>query len=403
MQSNQFDFSVLDIEVANQTLDKGQIGCFISSNDQDIDCIIVDDTDHRLVLDLSDEGAIIRVTVKGLSNSARFGSISFDPSVFIKHAGNSTRDIWVTLFDHEDDDLYDGNLLEDDPDQPRVKISFTRGSKPTRRKKATTTKTTKVTTKVVETTTISKEDVTKYNVENLKSELKTKLEELIDQLRNDTEDVIAENNERTGILHNLETVHNELKGEHEQDTAFGKQLQVLKDQIAQDLGKRKAEIEAQKKALLDAIRNLEEETKKSQGEKTAAEKEKARLTAIVEAPENLKEKGFTKEARDLRSENEKNRQVSDKLATELISARDERNNIIKDHNDLVDSFDDTIVHFHDELRKVAQTKRSLAFERAGLQREFDFIGSESDYMQRRLECGEVDVDSLKAAFARLIK
>lgn len=403
MQSNQFDFSVLDIEVPNQTVEKAQVGCFIASNDQDLDCIIVDDTDHRLVLDLSDESAIIRVTVKALSNSAKLGSVSFDPSVFVKHAGNSTRDIWVTLFDHEDDDLYDGNLLEDDAEQPRIKISFTRGSKPTRRKRAATTKTTKVTTKVVETTTVTKEDATKYSVVNLRNELKTKLEELIDQLRNDTDEVISENNERTGVLHNLETVHNELKGEHEQDLAFGRELEALKDQIVQDLGKRRADIEAQKQALLDVIRNLEDETRKSEAEKAEAEEEKARLTAIVETPEDLTEKGFTQEARDLRDENERNRETSDKLATELIAARDERNNIIGDHSDLVGRFDDTVVHFHDELRKVAQTKRSLAFERAGLQRELDFIGSESDYMQRRLACGQVDVGSLTDAFARLTK
>ena len=144
-------------------------------------------------------------------------------------------------------------------------------------------------------------------------------------------------------------------------------------------------------------------TAAAEAEKAEAEEEKARLTAIVETPEDLTEKGFTQEARDLRDENERNRETSDKLATELIAARDERNNIIGDHSDLVGRFDDTVVHFHDELRKVAQTKRSLAFERAGLQRELDFIGSESDYMQRRLACGQVDVGSLTDAFARLTK
>ena len=276
MQRDQFDFSVLDIEVSNQTIEKAQIGCFISSDNQDLDCIIVDDTDHRLVLDLTDEGIILRVTVKSLNNSGKIGSVSFDPSVFKSHAGNSTRDIWVTLFDDEDDDLYDGNLLEHDTEQPRIKISFTRGSKPTRRKKAATTKTTKVTTKVVETTTVTSEDVTKYNVESLKNELKTRLDELIDQLSNDTEDTISENNERTGILHNLENAHEQLKEAHNEDVAFGKRLQALKDQISQDLGKRRADIEAQKKALLDIIQKLDEETKKQQGEKISSRERKGK-------------------------------------------------------------------------------------------------------------------------------
>lgn len=406
MQTNQFDFSVLDIEVANQTLEKGQIGCFISSNGQDIDCIIVDDTDHRLVLDLSDATAIIRVTVKALSDDTQLGSVSFEPSNFINNADKSTKEVWVTLFDHIDDDLYDGNFSEDDPDLPRIRVSFTRGTKPTKRKKATGTRTTTkvTTTRVVEsstTKTVSQEDIAKYNVENLTAELKTKLEELLESLRSDTDDILAENSERTGILANLEVVHAELKGEHEQDQAFGRALKDLKAKITEDLGKRRQDIEAQKQALLAVIKELEDATKKSQEEKRAAEAEKAKLTAIVEAPEDLTEKGFTQEARNLRAENENNRQKSDGLAADLLSARDERNHIIQEHRKLVEDFDNTIVHFHDELRKAAQTKRSLALERAGLQRELEFGGSESDYLQRKLECGEVDVGSLKDAFARL--
>lgn len=32
---------------------------------------------------------------------------------------------WITLFDHPDDDLYDGDLGDDDEEVPRVKIEFT--------------------------------------------------------------------------------------------------------------------------------------------------------------------------------------------------------------------------------------------------------------------------------------
>lgn len=31
---------------------------------------------------------------------------------------------WITLFDHPDDDVYDGTLCEDDEEIPRVKIEF---------------------------------------------------------------------------------------------------------------------------------------------------------------------------------------------------------------------------------------------------------------------------------------
>lgn len=410
MQNNQFDFSVTDIQVQDQHVDKAQIGCYISANGKDVDCIIVDDTDHRLVLNLDNQKTIIRVTVKGLAGDQKIGSISFDSSVFINYAEKQTREIWVTLFDHEDDDLYDGVLAEDDEEAPRIRISFTRGAKPTARKAgATKSKTLTVTTKTTnlrsesfgQTLTVTKEDAQKYSVENLKTELKTRLEELLDSLKNEHDDIHAENNERTAVLANLELVHAELKGEHEQDLAYGKALEDLKNQISQDLLDRRQDIENRKQDLLATIKQLEDATRDTQKQKADAEKEKARLTAIVEKPEDLKENGFTAEAKKLRAENESNRQTTDKLTTELISARDERNSIIENHRELVERFENTVIQYHDELRKVAQTKRSFAYERANLLKESDFVALEGDFFSRRIELADLDVQSLKEAFARL--
>lgn len=86
-----------------------------------------------------------------------------------------------------------------------------------------------------------------------------------------------------------------------------------------------------------------------------------------------------------------------------MAARDERDGIIKSHHDLVEDFERAVWRFHDDIRKIEQTRTIFAKEIAGLQSELDLNETESDYLQRRLECGEIDVSSLKDALARLTK
>lgn len=419
MQANQFDFSVADIEIEGQSVENSNTGCFITMDGQDLDCIIVSDTDHRLVLDLANTKSIIRVTVKGLVGDERIGSVSFLASTFHSYAAKKTKEYWITLFDHQDDDLYDGNFAENDTELPRIKISFTRGTNATIKKSGTTKSVTTtivpktvVTSSSVVTTTTTRDysesttnvtlaDSAKYSVEALRAELESGLQELIETLKNDHDDIHAENSERVGTLANLEMVHEELRGEHEQDLAFSKILVDLKAQISSDLGNRRAEIEQRKKDLLATIKQLEDASKKSQGEKTAAQKEKDRLTKIVETKEDLKESGFTKQAKDLRSGNEKYRNKSDKLTGELLSARDQRNGIIQSHRELVEKYENTVQHFHDELRKTASSKKAYAYERDNLLKESDFVALEGDFFGRRIELGEFDAKSLQEALDRL--
>jgi chromosome segregation ATPase len=409
MQANQFDFSVLDVEVEGQTLDKANIGCYISADGQDVDCIIVDDTDHRLVLDLGNAKSVLRVTVKGLVDAQKLGSVSFLASTFHEHAKKSTKDLWITLFDMEDDDLYDGNLTEDDPEMPRIKISFTRGSTPTSRKKgATKSKTLKVTTATTSSVqqtgiAVSQQDLATYSVQALTTELQTKLEELMDNLRNEHDDLHAENNERVATLANLELVHAELKGEHEQDLAFSKALEELKRELTENLTACRGEIEQNKNNLLSIIKDLEAATQASQSEKDAAQKKKDELTAVVEAIEDLKENGFTPEAKRLRGENEANRTKTDKLSQDLLSERDDRNKHIQAHRELVEKFEETVQNYHDDLRKVAGSKKEFAYERDNLLKESDFVALEGDFFQRRIELGQFDISSLKDALDRLTK
>lgn len=66
-----------------------------------------------------------------------------------------------------------------------------------------------------------------------------------------------EENERVNILSSLDSVHGELKGEHEEDLKNGKALEGRQKEIKEKLAEWKAEIENQKKDLSSRIKELE--------------------------------------------------------------------------------------------------------------------------------------------------
>jgi hypothetical protein len=53
----------------------------------------------------------------------KVGSISIVPDLFFS-LGQSRHVQWITLFDHLDDDEYDGDLTESDEELPRVQFMF---------------------------------------------------------------------------------------------------------------------------------------------------------------------------------------------------------------------------------------------------------------------------------------
>ena len=421
MKQNEFDFSVIDIQFEDKTIDKSNVGCFIGLDNQDIDCIIVDDVDHRLILQLEKSGSIMRVSVKGLVDGTKVGSVSFESEKFHDLAKKTTKEVWVSLFDHVDDDLYDGDFNENDSELPKIKISFTKGSVPTKRKKgAKKLKVTKVSAQKVEVqntdvTTVSASGTTQFSVEALKSNLQSSLQELIEFLKTDSEGIQEENNERVAILANIEVLHEELKGEHAEDEKFTKYLEDLKNQIISNLGEKTQEIKEQVKECsklkysseylpLKIIENIEDITvalNKGEQEKKKAQEENDDLNAILNTPEDLTENGFTQEAKDLRSENEKNWDKSDKLTADFLKTRDERNGYIQSHKEQAQEFGETVQNFHDKIRMVAHSHKTFAIERDNILKETDHASMEEDISARKIELTDFDLASLEQTLNRL--
>ena len=404
MHDSKFDFSVVDVELNSNEMKKDDVGAYISIGNQELDCIMFGDTDHRLVLEMGSESDNVRVTLKSVEDAHKIGSISFPAASFQKYATNETNEIWMTVFDEESDDVYDGNYQEDDTENPKVKISLTRGEEPTKHKDgATKFKSITITTKKLEPIKLhfAQKDESEYNVKTLTTELTTTLETLIENMRNDQIDIHTENNKSVDILQNLENVHDELKGEHEQDLEFANALQELKSQILEDIDQRKEEIEAQKAELLETLKYLEEARSEVENNKNKAEKNNKDLIKSLDIQEDLTESGLTDEAKDLRNQNQQNNDKIDQLTQDLINTRDGRNKIIDDHNDIVRNIEITISQYRDQLIKSSQTKKLFGYESANLMKELDFQSTQEDSDNRRLQLAEIECKSLREALDRL--
>jgi hypothetical protein len=187
-------------------------------------------------------------------------------------AGKTTQR-WLTLFDHTDDDVYDGDFTYDDEEIPRILLEY--GEAQDREVKSSTritssgVKTVKkkeivekveTTTKVVQqqaapppvrvrpqvtTTTTTYERRTEYRpmaqfeigespsntnnyeLQSLREELHGNLSNIIAGLRDDQQIQFEEEDQRVEVLKNLEQVHTELKGEHQQDLLEGERVEEL--------------------------------------------------------------------------------------------------------------------------------------------------------------------------------
>ena len=402
MQANKIDFTVVEVQTEDQSVDKKQLGTYIYYNDQELDHIVADETDHRIVLELPSEDAIIRMTLMKLSDQTRIGSISFKASTLNDNSGDEIKEVWVTLFDHEDDDEYDGDLTEDDLEVPRIKVSLINGDLPEPSESSnvkTITTITKTVTQVPDTHEIM--ETREYSIESLKAELQSQLNELIESLRNTQVDLDAENNSRIDVLANLENVHAELKGEDAQDQEFTNILTKLKQETIDNLNSNREELESRKKNLLDTIQELEDLAKQVQADKEAAEAENARLKGMIDSIDDQKDHKMPEEALKLIKDNEELKGNSEKMTQDLLGFINQRNEIVNAHSNLVKEFEKMINTYHDDLRKAAQTEKSLASEKAALQKELEFADLESDFMKRRIEGGELDSKSLSDALERL--
>lgn len=125
LQKNLF-LQVSDIEFEpDMNITKEQIGVYVHLDSKLIDVVVLGDTNSKLKIPLKESAQTLQFIVKSLGEADTFhGSISFPLKEYFLAMPNLSTSHWVTLFDDMNDDLYDGNLGENDEELPRIYCHF---------------------------------------------------------------------------------------------------------------------------------------------------------------------------------------------------------------------------------------------------------------------------------------
>lgn len=120
-----------------ETLPNERLGCFIQYEGQFLDVIMIKEGVHQIKSDtitvpLADvegqpgEDPKTVIIVKDIQNDEPYaGSISIQRSIFLEGDLNVPHTQWVTLFDDQGDDEYDGAMGVNDDEEPRILFEFT--------------------------------------------------------------------------------------------------------------------------------------------------------------------------------------------------------------------------------------------------------------------------------------
>jgi hypothetical protein len=123
--------SILDAQFApEQAVNKSTVGFYFHLGKKLQDVLVLSDQSKlRIPVKRGSDERLVIVAKSLGEDELRHGSVSF----LIEHYfGTAAPDVvpgqrytqWVTVFDHPDDDVYDGVLGEDDDEVPRIRVEF---------------------------------------------------------------------------------------------------------------------------------------------------------------------------------------------------------------------------------------------------------------------------------------
>lgn len=386
------------------------------------------------------------------ANFENVGSVSIDAGLFMENAAAEPRQLWLTLFDHLDDDLYDGDFSYDDAEIPRVLIEFgdtaSRAVKTSHRvttsaakvsgtkapvqttSATTTTRTVTGGTTVTTTTTRTSATISKYqattnsspyqavaevdigpepensngcDAQNLEQELRESLKTTVQDLDDEQQNRFAVDDERVQGLHFLEKTHQELKGEHEQDLEYGRNLKQTADDIDRSISQYKADVGAQIADLKDQIRDVEGKTSASNNKISTKTRENKALQDTIDIPEDLNEEGFSDEARNIRRENADIKRQVDTQIDALLKESHDRDNILNQHSEEVGKYNDTIYKYYTLLMKAEQARKIHQDSLNKVQEQVSNYDGQITHNEQRVQLGEIDIEMLGQTVATLRK
>ena len=108
--------------------DKEEVGFYTYRNMKFVDCADLE-SPHTVMVPLraAKPEEVVRIIVQNLEDEEFFGSISVPLKKYFLNENiikNHEYTQWMTLFDDPEDDEYDGDFEEDDPDHPKILVTF---------------------------------------------------------------------------------------------------------------------------------------------------------------------------------------------------------------------------------------------------------------------------------------
>lgn len=351
-----------------------------------------------------------------------------------------TKNIWLTLFDHLDDDLYDGDFSYDDSDIPRICLEFRAASdgkvKTTHRVTSSAAKGLQkqtVTTTVTRTSQVASspkrtalastelESSIKYklaaskkssnyveinefeigaepqnsngfNAKNLQEELRANTANAIADIQDEQAYRFGVDNERVGALGFIERAHAELKGEQAQDERETTRLRGIQKEVDTEIGVRKSRIEAEVQAIKRNIKDVEDVTKQTQATKVEKTNENKKLNDKINIPEDLKEQGLSAEAKSFRQDNSKLKTQFEKNTSDFIKESADRDRILGEHNETVKAYNDTIYKYHGLLLQTEEARRVHSVNLNDVKHQINDLDAQSDRFEQRIQLTDIDLE-----------
>lgn len=360
--------------------------------------------------------------------------MSIEAGMFLDNYQADAKQLWITLFDHLDDDMYDGDFTYDDPEVPRILLEYRAASdrphktshrvtssaaKGAHRAQPVATKTTVTTTvqRVTEVASVRTQQASRptrppyvpraifeigdeptsstgFNARNLEAEVRKHHQDVLTDLKDLQQNQFADVDSRVDALGFIGQAHQELKGSNDEDTATTKRLQALSQDIDKQIVAKKFQINSEVAALKDdnkKVAGLITDTENSIKAKT---RDNQKLQDKLDVPEDLSEQGFSQQAKDIRRENAALKTSFGQGTATLLTARDERNRLLDGHSQTVHDYNDTIFKYYSLLLKAEQARKIHLDDLNSVEHQVARLDDDNSSLDKHGQLTDIDVDTL---------
>lgn len=374
-----------------------------------------------------------------IANGLCLGSVSIEAGHFMDNYSADAKQIWVTLFDHQDDDMYDGDFTYDDAEIPRILIEFreassrtsktshrvTTSAAKTTQKKEVIGKTTRTTVTTITSTsrvgseaTVVRTQQTErkyknaytpkaifeigeepanssgFNARNLEGEIREQHNNVILDLKDLQQTQFSDIDSRVEALGFLERAHQELKGEHAQDTVETDRLRKLARDVDAEISTRKTRIDSEVEGLRQDNQHVAGAVKDTEDAVRQTTQANRKLQDRLDVPEDLTEQGFSQQAKDVRTENAALKKAFGDHTGTLLAERDARNVLLAAHGEKVREYNDTVFKYYGLLLKAEEARKIHLDGLNDVEHQVNKYNQSIDQLDKRAQITEIDIESL---------